>query len=218
MNARSALIIGLGQFGSTLVEDLSKKGWELIVIDSDPEKAQHVKDRVSQVIIADAANREILQKFATQTEMTIVCSGEKIDNSVLITYYLKDIGIKRILAKASSREHGEILRAVGADQILFPERETAQRLALNLTSPDIMEVIKLSDNFDIVEASIPDSFIGKTIKELALRNKYQIDVLAIKNALTGNLIIMPPAEHKFSPDDIMIIIGGIDSIEKFNIR
>jgi len=218
MVIHSALIIGLGQFGLTLVEDLSKKGWDLIVIDSDPEKAQHVKDRVSQVIIADAANKEILQKFATQADMTIVCSGEKIDNSVLITYYLKELGIKKILAKASSREHGEILRAVGADQILFPERETAQRLALSLTSPDIMEIIKLSSNFDIVESSAPDSFIGKTIKDLSLRNKYQMDVLAIKNALTGNLIIMPPAEYKFNPDDIMIVIGGVESIEKFNLK
>ncbi len=215
---RSALIIGLGQFGLTLVEELSKKGWELIVIDNDQEKAQQVKDLAHQIIITDAANKEILKKFATQVEMTIVCSGEKIDNSVLITYYLKEIGVKRILAKASSKEHGEILKAVGADEILFPERETAQRLALSLTSPDIMEIIKLSNNFDIVEASAPDSFIGKTIKELALRNKYQIDVLAIKNALTGNLIIMPPAEHKFNPDDIMVVIGGIESIEKLNLK
>jgi trk system potassium uptake protein TrkA len=215
---RSALIIGLGQFGLTLVEELSKKGWELIVIDNDQEKAQQVKDLAHQIIITDAVNKEILKKFATQVEMTVVCSGEKIDNSILITYYLKEIGIKKILAKASSKEHGEILKAVGADEILFPERETAQRLALSLTSPDIMEIIKLSNNFDIVEASAPDSFIGKTIKELALRSKYQIDVLAIKNALTGNLIIMPPAEHKFNPDDIMVVIGGIESIEKLNLK
>jgi trk system potassium uptake protein TrkA len=215
---RSALIIGLGQFGLTLVEELSKKGWELIVIDNDQEKAQQIKDLVQQIVITDAANKDILKKFATQVEMTIVCSGEKIDNSVLITYYLKEIGVKKILAKASSKEHGEILKAVGADEILFPERETAQRLALSLTSPDIMEIIKLSNNFDIVEASAPDSFIGKTIKELALRNKYQIDVLAIKNALTGNLIIMPPAEHRFNPDDIIVVIGGIESIEKLNLK
>ncbi|MFA6378159.1 MAG: TrkA family potassium uptake protein [Candidatus Omnitrophota bacterium] len=215
---RSALIIGLGQFGLTLVEELSKKGWELIVIDNNQEKAQQIKDLAHQIIITDAVNKEILKKFATQVEMTVVCSGEKIDSSILITYYLKELGVKKILAKASSKEHGEILKAVGADEILFPERETAQRLALSLTSPDIMEIIKLSNNFDIVEASAPDSFIGKTIKELSLRNKYQMDVLAIKNALTGNLIIMPPAEHKFNPDDIMVVIGGVESIEKLNLK
>ena len=213
---KSALIIGLGHFGKALVEELVERKCELVVLEQDEEKAQQVKALVQKVIIADATNKEILIKFARQVDCAIVCLGERIDSSVLITYYLKEIGAKKIIAKASSNEHGQILKAVGADEVLFPERETAKRLAISMTRPDILDLIKLSEEFNIVETSIPDQFINRTIRDLALRNKFGIEVLAIKNVLTGKMTVMPQPDYKFNPDEIMIIIGGAESIEKFS--
>ena len=208
------LVIGLGHFGYSLVNELSKSSLEIIVIESNQERADLIKDKIEQIIVANAANKELLGKFAKNIGCAIVCISEKIDISVLITYYLKELGIKKIIAKASTKEHGEILKSIGADEIIYPEEEVAKRVARNIIAPDILDVIKLSEAFDIIELPIPDEFPQKTLRELQLRNKYKIDVLAIKNPLTGHTVIMPPADYKFTPDDVMIFVGDIESINQ----
>lgn len=213
---RSALIIGLGHFGTALVAELTKKKWELIVLEENPDRAELVKDVVDQIIVGNATNKELLEKFAKNVECAVVCLSEKIDSSVLIAHYLKEIGVKKIIAKATTKDHGNILKSLGADEIIFPEEETAKMLAMNLTSPDILDAIKLSDNFDIVEIPVPEKFIQKTIKGLQLRNKFEIEILAIKNPLSGKVNIMPSSEYEFQPDDVIIFIGTADSVDKLS--
>ncbi|MBN1869366.1 MAG: TrkA family potassium uptake protein [Candidatus Omnitrophica bacterium] len=211
---QNIMIIGLGHFGYSLVTELTKSPVGIIVIEEKQERADMVKDMVGQIVVANAANKELLVKFATDVDCAIVCISEKIDSSVLITYYLKEIGIKKIIAKATTSDHGEILSTIGASEIIYPEEEVAKRVARNLISPDIFDVIKLSDDFDIIELPVPEKFFKKSIKDLELRTKYRIEILAIKNPLTSQTRIMPPPDYKFNPDDIMIFIGETRSMDR----
>jgi trk system potassium uptake protein TrkA len=213
---QSILIIGLGHFGFSLVNEVAKSAIDIIVIEENQERAELVKDIVDQVIVANASNKDLLQKYAKSVDCAVVCLSEKIDSSVLITYHLKEIGVPRIIAKATTKDHGDILTSIGADEIIYPEEETAKRIARNLVSPNILDAIKLSDDFDIVEIPVPERFFHKNIKELQLRNKYEIDILAIKNPLTGELKIMPHPDYAFQPDDVMIFIGSSAAVHKFN--
>lgn len=205
------LIIGLGHFGFSLVKELSAGAVGITVIEEYQDRAELVKDLAGQVIVANATNKALLGKFAQNIDCAIVCISEKIDSSVLITYHLKQIGIKKIIAKATSAAHGEILKSVGADEIIFPEEEVARRVARNIISPNLLDVIKLSDEFDIIELPVPEKFFKKSIRSLQLRNKYEIDILAIKNPLTNTIKIMPSPDYEFNPDDIMIFIGGSEA-------
>ena len=212
-----ALVIGLGNFGYSLVSELAAKGCEVIVIESSQERAQQVRDIAQQVIVADATNKEILQQYAKDVECAIVCLGERVDSSLLVTHFMKEIGVKKIIAKATSRDHGAILKVVGANEIVFPESDAAKRLATSLVSPDILEFIKLSEDFDIVEIAVPDHFVNQSIRALQLRSRFGVEILAIKNALTQDTHIMPHADYQLKPDDILIVIGKVDSLKKFSI-
>ncbi len=208
------LIIGLGHFGTSLVEEFVNKKCEVIVIENEKEKGEKIKDFVSQVIIADATNKDLLAQFAKDMDCVIVCLGDRIDSSVLITYYLKEIGVVRIIAKASSLEHGEILKVVGAHEVIYPERDTARRLVTSLTTPNVLEFVKLAEGFEIVEIAVPEEFVKNSIRDLQLRNKYGIEILAVKNPLTSEVKVMPPPDYLFKPDDVLIAIGDIESIQK----
>ncbi|MBN1493989.1 MAG: TrkA family potassium uptake protein [Candidatus Omnitrophica bacterium] len=213
---QNILVVGLGHFGYSLVKELVKGQVGVIVIEENQERADLIKNMVEQVIVANAANKDLLMKFAKNVDCAIVCISEKIDSSVLVTYYLKEIGIKKIITKATSLDHGEILRSIGADEIIYPEQEVAKRIARNIVAPSILDVIKLSDEFDIIEFPVPEKFSNKTIKDLQLRNKYNIDILAVRNPLTNKTKIMPAPDYVFKPDDVMVFIGQTDSISRLN--
>ncbi|MFH1458752.1 MAG: TrkA family potassium uptake protein [Candidatus Omnitrophota bacterium] len=210
------LIIGLGHFGYSLVSELLKHPVEITVIEEKQERAELVKDVVLQVIIANAANKELLLKFAKDADCVIICISEKVDSSVLITYYLKEIGVKKIIAKATTIDHGKILKSIGANEIICPDEEAAKRVAKGLVCPDILDVIKFSEDFDIIELPVPVKFYKKTIKELNLRSKYNIEILAVRNPLINKTKIMPDADYEFIPDDTIIFVGQTQSIKKLN--
>lgn len=211
---QQVLIIGLGHFGTSLVEEFVNKGCEVIVIETNKEKGEKVKDFVSQVIVADATNKDLLAQFAKDVDCVIVCLGDRIDTSVLITYYLKEVGVTRIIAKASSLEHGEILKVVGAHEVIYPERDTAKRLVTSLTTPNVLEFVKLAEGFEIVEIAAPEEFVRNSIRDLQLRSKYGIEILAVKNPLTSEVKVMPDPDYIFKADDVLIAIGDIQSIQK----
>lgn len=212
------LVIGAGKFGAALAAQVVDRGGEIIIIEVNREKAEEIKDKVRQVIIADATDKNVLKKFAKDVDLAVVSLGKRVDSSVLVTHFLKELGVKRIVAKAVSDDHGRILKIVGANEVVFPEKDAAERLAASLISPDLMEFIRVSEEFDIVEIAVPDEFAKKTIRELDLRNQYGFEILAIKNALTGKVQVLPSAEYKFSPDDVLIILGDVSSIKKFQGR
>lgn len=212
---KEVLIIGAGNFGATLAAQLSAKKCEVTVIELNKNNAQEIKDKVNRVVVADATHKDVLGKFGKDADIAIVSLGDKIDSSILITLFLKEMGIKRIIAKATSVDHGKALSLVGAHQTVYPERDEAVRLATSLMSPDVLDFIQLSDEFNIVEIIVPENLTKKSIEESDIRKKYGVQILAIKNPLDGRVQVLPSPQYVFQPDDVMIVIGETESLEKF---
>lgn len=211
---KSALVIGAGNFGGTLAAELTSKNCEVTVIDVDHDRIQEIKDVVTAAVEADGTQKDVLQRFAVDVDIAVVSLGDKIDTSILATHFLKELGVKKIIAKAASVDHAKVLRIVGAAQVVLPEMDQARRLAASLVQPDILDYIKLSDEFNMVELAVPDDFIKKSIQDLDLRRKFGLQILAIKNPLTDDVRILPPADYAFRPDDVMIVIGDVQSLDK----
>ncbi len=201
-------VIGLGNFGFTLAEALAEKKCEVLAIDLDKERVQDIKNKVSKAVVGDATDKHLLEELGVKdVDVAVISLGDRIDFSVIVTLYLKEMGVKRIITKAVSAEHAKILQLVGANEVIFPERDEALRLASSLFSSDVLDFIKVSDEFSILELAAPDKYAGKTLKELKLRSKLGIEVLAIRKPLEGTLKMLPGADTKIAPDDVLVVLG-----------
>lgn len=213
-----ALVIGAGNFGATAAVKMAECKCEVILIDIDADKLDDLKDQVGQVIVGDAKDKDLLAKFAKDMDVVIVSLGELIDSSVLITLHLRELKAKRIIAKAASEDHGKILKMIGAHQVVFPERDEAIRLVSGLVSPDIVDLMKISDDLNMIEIAVPEAFIGKSIKDLDLRKKFGLQVLAVKNPLKSVSQVLPSPGYAFQPDDTMIVMGEMENLTKISSK
>jgi trk system potassium uptake protein TrkA len=208
-------VIGLGNFGFHIVATLYDQGHEVTAIDIDRDKIQAVKDICFSAILGDAGSKEFLaSQGVAEMDAVVVSTGDRSHLSTLMTLYLKELKIRRILVKAVSEDHGRILERVGATDVIFPEKDMAIRVAHNMSSPNILEFIPLAEEYSLSESEPPRHFIGKTLTELDLRKKYQITVIAIKDILTDQFIPSPPPTYRIKDSDLLIIIGKTDDIDK----
>ena len=209
------IVIGAGNFGSNLAISLCELGHEVLIMDRDKKPIDRIKDKVTHAVIADATDRDVLEEFVKgNIDAVIVGLGENMEGNILITLHLRDMNVKKIISKAISEEHGKILRAIGATDVVFPERDVAIRMAKELTDPNLIEHIPLAPEYSIATIASPDKFVGKTLKELQMRNKYGIEVIAIKDALSGSFYMMPGADFKIPPDSALLVIAEKARIEK----
>jgi len=215
---RQFAVIGLGRFGSSVAETLSSKGCQVLAIDTDEQKVQELSEVVAQAVCVDATDEKALKAVGIEPiDVAIVSVGSNIESSVLITLVLKEIGIKEIIAKAVTQDHGKILEKVGADRVVFPERDMGIRIANALTSPKVSEHIDLSPECSIIEIKAPQEFIGKSLKQLSLRVEYGLNIVAItsKDEKNGDVINpTPEADYKIRPKDKLMIVGPNINIEK----
>jgi len=211
-------IIGLGTFGYYLATHLYEKGHDILAMDKDPTLVQKIKDSVSQAVVADAADpRTVESLFIKEMDAAVVCIGTDISASILVTLNLKDIGIQKIYAKAITDSHGRILRKVGADEILFPERDLAVSLAEKLHNPSVLDYLPFLEGYSIIELASPDDFVGKDLKALDLINRYGVQVLAIKKVVSGQFEMIPTGRYVLKDDEDLILLGpndALDSIRK----
>ncbi len=211
-------VIGLGNFGFNTALSLSEMGHEVLAVDSDPKRIEKIKNFVTEAIISDVKEKEVVKEFITKDfDAVIVNLGDSIETSALITLYLKELGVENIIVKVVEETQGTILRKIGATDIINPEKDTARRLAEKLSRPNMLEHIPLEENYSIVELAVPDKFAGKTLKELQIRSKYHLEVIAVKNVLLDNFTMIPNASYKLQPDNVIIVIGKVDDIEKFKL-
>jgi trk system potassium uptake protein len=208
-------VIGLGNFGFHVVSTLYEGGHEVIAIDADKDKVQTVKDNCSYAVLADAANKEFLASQGVQEmDAVVVSTGERSHLSTLITLYLKELKVPRILVKAINEDHGRILKSVGATDIIYPEKDMAIKVAHSLSIPNVLEFIPLAEEYSLSETAPPKHYIGKTLVELDLRRKYDVTVIAIKDVLTDRFIAAPPANYLIKESDVLIMIGKTDDVDK----
>ncbi len=212
---RSFAIIGLSNFGFYLSKYLAKRGFEVMAVDADELKIEKIKHIVSKAIILDATDKDALANLGiTDFDVVIVSLGDKIDASILVTLYLKELGAKEIIAKASTEDHGKILDRIGATTVVFPERDVAFRLARSLENINIFDAIPLDPGISILEFAPPVSFLGKSLRELDIRNQYGIEIIVIKELVPENLVIVPHPDHRIKDSDILVGIGKDKDFEK----
>jgi trk system potassium uptake protein TrkA len=208
------VVIGLGNFGYYLATNLYKKGHEVLAIDNNRDIVQSIKDRVSQVVVADATDRKVLESLGVKkVDSAIVCIGS-VEASVLTTLNLKDIGVRQVVAKAISEIHSRLLYKVGASEVFFPEKDQAASLAERLHSPNILEYLPFIEGYSIVEFTPPKNFIGKSLKSLNLINQYGIQVIAIKELVPNRLNLVPTGQFVLKDSDILILLGPNDALDK----
>lgn len=214
---KQAVVIGLGRFGLSVAKTLSEHGWDILAVDRDLERIQEVRDIVTHAVQANAQEERTLRALGVKDlEVGIVSVGDDMEASILITMLLKDLGVKEVIAKAVTDTHAKVLERVGADRIVFPEREMGNRLATSLVTPDIFELINLAGNYSIVELNVPDQYVNKSLRELDIRGKYGVVIIGVKKHAGGRskVNLIPEPDYVFQSEDTLIVIGAKESIEK----
>jgi trk system potassium uptake protein TrkA len=206
-------IIGLGRFGTSVASTLSKAGYEVLAIDANEERVQKFSDEVTHVVQADTTDEASLKALGIRNFDTVVVAiGEDIQANVLTTLLLKEIGVPKIVAKARNELHGKMLEKIGADKVIYPERDMGIRVAHSLVSANVLDYIELSPNLSLVEVAAPGTLHRRSLAEANLRALYGVNVVAIKR---GEHIIVPPQpDEKISEQDILIVVGTNDGVQK----
>jgi len=210
---RSYIVIGLGRFGSEAARRLCELGCEVLAMDVSAELVHQLSNDVTHAVVGDARDKEVLRALgAANFECAIVAIGGSLADSVLATMNLKELGVPQIVCKAHDETHRQVLLKLGADQVVIPEQENAARLARSLSSHNVLDYIELSSDYGIIEVPAPKSWVGKSLKELNVRAKLGVNILAVKQGKDIN--VSPAADYAIADKDIMVVLGDTQALEK----
>ena len=214
---KSFVVFGLDAFGQTLAVSLEQSGHQVMVIDASDEAVRKVADIATDAIIGDPMSESVLRKAGVSSFDTAVISfpGE-INNTILLTMMLKDMGVRRVVARACSELECRVLEKIGVDAIVFPERDMGEKLAHTLDKQDVLEYLRYSDDYSIVEEKVPAAWVGKNMIELDLRRKFGINIIAVNEEGSGKINISPAPDRAFSEGDVVTLIGSNKNINKLN--
>ena len=205
------IVLGLGRFGSAVATTLVELGHEVLGVDNDEERVDDLKDKITQAVQADITEEKVLKELGVKNfDAAIVSIATDLEASILVTMMLKEMGLKYIIAKAQNNLHAKVLKKIGVDKVVFPERDMGARIAQRLITPNIKDYIELEPDYNVIEIKALPEFADKTLSELDLRNKYGINVLAIKRDNSVN--ISPRAKDQIKKDDFLIVIGETKKI------
>ena len=212
---KRVVVIGLGIFGSQLARQLYEKGIEVVAIDKHKDVVQRIKDHSTKALLADATDKDVLEAIGIDPGDTVVISfGEDLSASTLLTLYLKEMKVKEIIVKVPNEDYKRILLKVGASEAIIPEREMANKVARSIISPNVLEYLPISEDYTICELAPPPGFIGKSLADLDLRKKHQLQVIAIRDVLSESLQLVPRATSVIKDSDVLVIIGREEDIQK----
>ena len=210
---KSYVVIGLGRFGAELATRLYACGEEVMAIDTNEQLIDKIADRVTRAVAADARDADVLKKLGVENfDRAIVAVGSDLAASALITMHLKSLNVPYIMCKAHDDTYKSILEKLCADKVVIPEREVADKLALGLTHAGVMEYIELSQEFGIVEMEPIPAWVGKTIRELELRNTYGVNVIAVRSQ-EDTIKIPPDIDTPIPADVVMVMLGKYEMFE-----
>lgn len=210
---KSILIIGAGHFGSHLCLNLSKLDNEIMIVDKYEEKLEDLLPHVTNAKIGDCANPKVLESLGVSNfDLCVVCIGNSFQDSLEITSQLKDLGARRVISKANREIHAKFLLRNGADEIVFPDRDIAQKIAVRLSSDNIFDYFYLADGYAVCEIPLQPDWIGKSAIDLSFRSRYNLSIIGIK--LGGKTQILPDAGYIFQNGEHLIVLGHQDDIDR----
>lgn len=214
-------VIGLGRFGSAIAMTLSELGHDVIGVDGDESRVAQMADLVTHALQLDATDEKALRAAGIRdVDVAVVSIGENIESSLLVVMLLRELGVSSIVAKAVTPLHGRILEKLGVSRVIFPEREMAIRVAHSLVMPNVLDYIELSRDFSIVEVPAPDAFVGRTLKQLELRPRFGLTLIAIKRKSgdSGAIVtnIAPAADETIQRGDTLALLGSNERLTQLD--
>lgn len=207
------LVIGMGRFGTSVARTLMEQGHDVLVVDTDEEKIRSISDEVTQAVQADASEETVLRSLGVSNfDVAIVAIGHNVHANIMATLMVKELGVPQVVAKARDDLHGKILHKIGADRVIFPERDMGLRLAMNLTAPNFVDFLELAPDYSIVEIKSHEEWWGRSLGEIDFRRRYRVNVVAICRG--ENINPAPMGEDKIQAGDILVLIGHNGDLEK----
>lgn len=208
-------VIGLGRFGSSVAITLSKMGYQVFAADIEEEPVNNIVEYVTHAVTLDALDEHALKSIGIRNfDVVVVAIGREVQASILVTVMLKELGVKKVVSKAQSELHGKVLERVGADKVIFPERDMGIKVAHALVTKNVMEQISLSPEYSLVEMVAPPKLINKTLEKSGARQKYGMSILAIRRG--ADMIISPNANQIIEEGDILVVIGKTERLQEFD--
>ena len=209
---RSFVVVGLGRFGSQVARRLCQQGCEVLVVDNDSELVQQLSEDVTQAVVADARDKEVLRALGVKDfDCGIVAIGDSLADSVLATMNLKELNVPYVVCKAHDETHRQVLNKLGADRVVIPEQENADRLARSLSSVNVLDYIELSEDYGIIEVPAPAAWQNKSLMELNVRAKLGLNILAVKR--DGHINVSPAADFRFAQGDVLVVLGDTAALK-----
>jgi len=217
MSKKQYIVIGLGRFGVSVAQTLFNLGHDVLALDSNEESVQDIADTVTHAIVADATDEKSLRAIGIRNfDVAVVSIGENIQSSIMATLLLKELGVKYIITKANNAMHAKVLMKIGADRVVFPEKDMGLRVAHDLVSSNILEYIELSADYSIAEFLCPKVWIGKSLVEIDARSNYGINVIGIR--YNEEIDVSPSAYKKLEEGSVIIAIGRIEDLNNLESK
>ena len=210
---KSYVVVGMGRFGTEAAKQLFSLGCEVLAIDNGTDVIQQIANDVTHAVVADARDKEVLRSLGVADfDCAIVAIGDSLTDSVLATMNLLELGVPYLVCKAYDETHSQILKKLGAHQVLIPEKEQAARLARSLSNPNVLDYIELSDDHGIIEVPAPKTWRGKTLKDLNVRAKLGVNIIAVRQGEQIN--VSPTADYCVGAEDVLVVLGDAIALEK----
>ena len=209
---KSYVVIGLGRFGSALARQLCQLGAEVLAMDIHADLVQQIAADVTHAVVGDARDKEVLRALGVRDmDCAVIAIGEDLAASVLTVMNLKELGVPYVVCKAHDETHRRVLEKLGVDRVVIPEQEHAQRLGRSLFSHNVLDYIELSPDYGILEVPAPKTWVGKTLKELTVRAKMGVNIIAVQSE--GKTNVSPSADYRILSGDTMVVLGDNMALE-----
>lgn len=213
MKKKLFAVLGIGNFGTSVANSLAEMGYDVLALDNDEDHFKNLSESVAQTVVGDVTSEAFLRSVGIRNfDVAIVAIGNDLQASILTTILLKEAEIPYIVAKAQSELHEKVLKKVGANRVIFPEKDMGVRIAYSLTATKVLDLLELSETDSIMEIIPPQTWVGKSLIQSKIREKFDVSIIAIKNG--EKIITSPHADYVINQDDLLIVIGSNEKINK----